>query len=93
MTRREFITLFGGAAAAWPLAARAQQLRMRRICVVTGFAQSDREAQARIRALRAGLQALGWSEGRNLHIDERWAAADTDLLRRMWMRRSALIPI
>src|SRR5262245_28681743 len=82
MKRREFITLLGGAAAAWPCIASAQQNRMRRIGVVTGFAQADREAQARIASLRAGLQALGWSEGSNLHIDERWAAADTDLLRR-----------
>jgi hypothetical protein len=66
----------------WPRLARAQQNRMRRIGVVAGFAQVDREAQARIASLRAGLQALDWSEGRNLQIDERWAAADTDLPRR-----------
>ena len=83
MRRREFVMLLGGAALACPRIARAQQpQRMRRIAVVTGFSQADREAQARIVSLRAGLQALGWSEGRNLHIDERWAAADTDLLRR-----------
>ena len=79
MKRREFITLVGGAAA-WPLAARAQQPAMRRIGVLVAFSQTDLEAQARITALRLGLQALGWTEGRNLRIDERWAGADTVLL-------------
>ena len=79
--RREFITLLGGAAAAWPLAAQAQQgERVRRIGVLVAFLQTDLEAQARITALRLGLQALGWTEGRNLRIDERWAGADTALL-------------
>jgi putative tryptophan/tyrosine transport system substrate-binding protein len=82
MKRREFMAVLGGTIVGWPRLARAQQNRMRRIGVVTGFAQADREAQARIASLRAGLQALGWSEGRNLQIDERWTAADTDLLRR-----------
>jgi putative tryptophan/tyrosine transport system substrate-binding protein len=93
MRRREFITLLGGAALAYPRIAGAQQVdRMRRIAVVTGFSQADREAQARIVSLRAGLQALGWSEGRNLHIDERWAGADTDLLRRYLDEMIALSP-
>ena len=74
MRRREFITLLGGAAAAWPLAARAQQPdRMRRIGVLMGFAESDPEAQAWIAAFREGLQKLGWAEGRNIRIDTRWA--------------------
>ena len=73
MRRREFIALIGGAAA-WPLAARAQQPdRMRRIGVLMGFAESDPEAQAWIAAFREGLQKLGWAEGRNIRIDTRWA--------------------
>jgi len=75
--RREFITLLGGAAAAWPLAAHAQQgERMRRIGVLMGYAESDLEAQAWVAAFREGLQKLGWAEGRNIRIDLRWAAAD-----------------
>ena len=75
--RREFITLLGGAAAAWPLAARAQQAdRMRRIGVLMGYAESDLEVQAHIAAFREGLQKLGWTEGRNIQIDTRWAAPD-----------------
>jgi putative ABC transport system substrate-binding protein len=80
--RRKFLaTLLGGAAAAWPLAAQAQQgERVRRIGVLVAFSQTDLEAQGRMTALRLGLQALGWTEGRNLRIDERWAGADTALL-------------
>src|SRR5262249_432892 len=82
MNRREFITLLGGAAVAWPLAARAQQSeRMRRIGMLLAFSQTDLEAQGRITALRLGLQALGWAEGRNLGTEERGAGADTALLR------------
>ena len=74
MRRREFITLIG-AAATWPLAAGAQQPdRMRRIGVLMGFAESDREGQGFVAAFRDGLQKLGWAEGRNLRIDVRWAA-------------------
>ena len=75
MKRREFITLLGGATAAWPLAARAQQAeRMRRIGVLEGFAESNREGQERAAAFREGLNQLGWVEGRNIRIDIRWAA-------------------
>jgi ABC-type uncharacterized transport system substrate-binding protein len=77
MKRREFITLLGGAAATWPLAARAQQgERMRRIGVLMGGAEDDVEAQGRVIAFRQELQRLGWIEGRNLRIDYRYAAGD-----------------
>jgi putative tryptophan/tyrosine transport system substrate-binding protein len=74
MQRRTFITLLGGAAA-WPLLARAQQAeRMRRVGVVMGYAETDPAAQAQVSALRQELQKLGWEEGRNIHIDVRFAA-------------------
>ena len=72
MKRREFITLLGGAAA-WPLAASAQQgERVRRIGVLIAFAESDAEGQAFVVAFREGLQKLGWTDGRNIRIDTRW---------------------
>ena len=81
-SRREFITLLGGAAAAWPVAAGAQQAeRMRRIGVLMVIAENDPEAQPRIAAFLAGLQAFGWKDGRNVRIDYRWAADDTDRMR------------
>jgi putative ABC transport system substrate-binding protein len=81
--RREFITLLGGAAAAWPLSARAQQgERVRRIGVLTGQAANDQDGQARLAALLQGLQELGWSVGRNVHIDIRWAAGNAEDTRR-----------
>jgi putative tryptophan/tyrosine transport system substrate-binding protein len=83
MHRRKFITLLGGAAAAWPLAARAQQgERMRRIGVLMGFAESDHEAQSWVAAFREELQKLGWTEGRNIEIDTRWATADVETMQR-----------
>jgi len=76
MKRRAFITLLGGAAA-WPLAARAQQgERVRRVGVLSTFAESDPEAQSLVQALDQTLQELGWVEGRNLRIDRRWAASN-----------------
>ena len=75
MRRREFISLLGSAAAAWPLAARAQQAeRMRRIGVLMYATPDEPESQARITALAQGLQEAGWAVGRNLRIDVRWAA-------------------
>ncbi len=79
MRRREFITLVGGAATAWPLVARAQQAeRMRRIGVAMGYAENDSEAQIRLAAFKRALLALGWDEGRNLRIDLRWTSGDID---------------
>src|SRR5436190_3843729 len=80
MNRRTFITLLGGAAA-WPLAARAQQgERMRRIFVLMGTA-NDAEAQARAVALHQGLQVLGWTMGRNIQIDYRFADGNAEWIR------------
>jgi len=79
MQRREFITLLGGAAVAWPLAARAQQPdRVRRIGVLMGYAESDPEGQRCIKAFLQGLQELGWAPGRNVQIEYRWGGADPD---------------
>jgi hypothetical protein len=75
MKRREFITLLGGAAA-WPLAARAQQPSgMRRIGVLMNIAEDDPATKARVAAFRQGLEKRGWSERRNVHLDYRFAAA------------------
>ena len=83
MRRREFITLLGGAVAAWPLAARAQESeRVRRIGVLTSSSMQDLATQARFAALQQGLQQLGWTDGHNLRIDYRWAAGDADNLHR-----------
>jgi putative tryptophan/tyrosine transport system substrate-binding protein len=77
MKRRQFITLIGGAAAAWPLAARAQQKEhVRRVGVLMYLAADDAEAQARLAAFAQALKQLGWSDGRNLQIETRWANAD-----------------
>ena len=82
MQRREFITLLGGTLAL-PLTARAQQPeRMRRIGVLMAYAESDREGQAWVAAFWEGLQKLGWTEGRNIRIDTRWAAADVEAMQR-----------
>jgi putative ABC transport system substrate-binding protein len=80
--RRDFISLLGGAAVTWPLAARAQQAAgMRRIGVLTAFAENDAEAQANITAFRLSLEKVGWIEGRNLAIDYRWGDADPERMR------------
>jgi ABC-type uncharacterized transport system substrate-binding protein len=93
MKRREFITLLGGAAA-WPLAARAQQPeRMRRIGVLMGLPESDSQAQGYIATFRDGLHKLGWTEGRDTRIDTRWAApGDTQLMQRFAKELVALQP-
>ena len=83
MKRREFITLLGGAAAAWPLAGRAQQgERVRRVGVLMYTTPDEPESQARITALAQGLQEAGWAVGRNLRIDVRWASGDLTRLRK-----------
>jgi putative tryptophan/tyrosine transport system substrate-binding protein len=81
MKRRAFITLLGGAAAAWPLAARAQSDRVRRIGVLMAYAESDPEGQAWVAAFREGLQKLGWTENTNVRIDYRWATAEVAQIR------------
>ena len=93
MRRREFITLLGGAAVAWPLTARAQQPeRMRRIGVLAPTAPDDAEAQTRFAALRQGLQRFGWIEGRNLQIDARWGAGDAGAIGSAATELAALAP-
>jgi putative tryptophan/tyrosine transport system substrate-binding protein len=93
MRRREFITMLGGAAVAWPFAVGAQQLEVvRRIGVLMGFAESDREGQTFVAAFREGLQKLGWVEGRNIRIDYRWTALDKELIQRFAKELVALQP-
>ena len=82
MKRRQFITLLGGAAAAWPIAVRAQGERVRRIGVLMYTTADEPASQARIAALQQGLQQAGWSVGRNLRIDTRWSAGDAARLRK-----------
>src|SRR5450631_4032819 len=82
MKRREFITLLGGAVAAWPLSTRAQQPeRMRRVGVLMGYAESDLEAQACVTAFVQGFKELGWVVGSNVSIDYRFGAGDADRMR------------
>ena len=82
MRRRDFITLLGGAAAAWPLAVRAQQAAMRRIGVLMNLSVDDPESSARLTAFVQQLQQLGWTNGRNVHIEIRWGAGNPELFRR-----------
>ena len=93
MKRREFITLLGGAAAAWPLAARAQQTeRVRRIGVLTSFASDDPAEQTHVLAFARALAQSGWIEGRNARIDIRWGAGDPERIRRYAGELVALAP-
>jgi ABC-type uncharacterized transport system substrate-binding protein len=91
--RREFITLFGGAAAAWPPLAHGQQVeRVRRIGVLANLAADDPQAQARNAAFLQGLQELGWTLGRNVRIDYRWGAGDAGNIRKYAAELAALAP-
>src|SRR2546428_7768341 len=93
MRRREFITLLGGAVAAWPHVARAQQAdRMRRIGVLSGFAENDPEGHARVAAFREGLQKLGWTESRNVRIDIRWGTPEAETMQYFAKELVALQP-
>jgi putative ABC transport system substrate-binding protein len=91
MRRREFITLIGGTAAAWPFAAQAQG-KMRRIGVLINLAADDPEGQSRLAGFLQGLQEAGWAVGRNVTIDVRWAAADVELMKRFAKELVALEP-
>ena len=91
--RRKFLATLGGAAAAWPLAARAQQLGgMRRIGVLMNLAADDPAGRVRLAAFLQGLQQLGWTDGRNVRIDARWAAGDPDHFRKYAAELVALGP-
>jgi putative tryptophan/tyrosine transport system substrate-binding protein len=91
--RRDFITLFGGAAAAWPLAARAQQpAQIRRVGMLIGYAENDPETQARLSAFRQALEQLGWKEGRSIRLDYRFAPASPDEAQRFAKELVALRP-
>jgi putative ABC transport system substrate-binding protein len=93
VTRREFITLLGGAAASWPLTTRAQQPeRVRRIGVLAGGLKTDMEFQARIEVFRQQLQQLGWTEGSNVRIDIRWGAGEVAAVRKLASELVALAP-
>ena len=83
MHRREFITLLGGAAVAWPLAAHAQPSEgVRRLAVLMALPETDPEAKALLSEFTQGLAGLGWADGRNMRMDVRWAASNLDLMRK-----------
>src|SRR5215472_3170974 len=91
--RREFIALLGGAAAAWPVAARAQQAdRVRRVGVLLSTGADDPQDPTRLAAFAQGLHELGWTVGRNLRIDHRWGAGDADDVRKYAAELVALAP-
>jgi ABC-type uncharacterized transport system substrate-binding protein len=93
MRRREFITALGGALAAWPLAARAQQPEnVRRIGVLSGAARDNPDLQARLAAFQQVLQQLDWTDGRNVRIDYRWGAGSADNTRKYAVELVALAP-
>ena len=82
MKRRDFIKLIGGATAAWPLAARAQQPgRVRRVGILMPYAKGDSEHEARVRAFKQELAKLGWTDGGNVRFDEHWTTDNMDAVR------------
>jgi putative ABC transport system substrate-binding protein len=93
MRRRDFIKVFGGAAATWPVAARAQQAeRMRRVGVFAGLTESDPSVQPMVAAFRGTLAKLGWTEGRNVLIEYHWRGGDAETLRRQAAELVAFAP-
>src|SRR5262245_4500152 len=93
LKRREFITLLGGAAAAWPLAARAQQpARLPLVAILRSEVAGDSEGLRNSAALVQGLQALGWTEGRNVRIEKRWAGGSVDAMKVLARELVALEP-
>jgi putative ABC transport system substrate-binding protein len=93
MRRREFITGIAGSAAAWPLAASAQQTeRMRRVGILMPYAPTDVEVQARLRAFREELRKKGWARGINVQFDERWTTDNMDLIRAAATNLAELTP-
>ena len=89
ITRRRFVRLLGGAAAAWPLAAQAQQGdRVRRVGIVMPYPRGDSENEARVRAFKQELAKLGWTDGGNIRFDERWT---TDDMSRVWAEAASLM--
>ncbi len=92
MKRRDFITLLGGAAAAWPLAGHAQLAPLRRVGIFMDLSEQDPEGQARVAAFRKGLHDLGWIEGRNVRFDTRWTGGDPARMRRLAAEIVGLAP-
>jgi putative ABC transport system substrate-binding protein len=93
MRRREFISLIGGVAVAWPLAARAEQAdRKRRVGVLMGYAETDPQAKAMLAEFTRAVSEFGWIEGRNLRMDVRWAPGNTDLMRKFAKELVSLQP-
>src|ERR1700738_4031078 len=93
MKRRDFITLFGGAAVGWPLFARAQQgERVRLVCILEGISVDTPNAKARHAAFLEGLQQLGWMPGRNVRIEVRWGEGDETAIRKHAAELVALVP-
>ena len=94
MRRRDFIKVIGGAAATWPIAARAQQAeRVRRIGVLAALAETDPSVQPMVAAFRSTLAKLGWTEGSNVLIEYRWGAGDADNMRRQAAELAALADV
>ena len=92
MRRRKFIGLVGGAAATWPLVARAQTDRVRRICILMNQVPDNPEGRARFAAFQDELTKLGWAIGRNVQIEDRWGAGDLELYSRYAAELVALTP-